>query len=586
MGAGVLLGPSGQAMASIAEDDGGNPPETKPHWLVDLIIANDSRLDDLDQIKKYRRVNDANSPDFGGILDRYGLPQVNSTQSFISGAMCAVTSPESNYFKSKEVMQVVKDASACLLEAQHDDGTVDLLSHNFYSPPDTAFRVRSLVLVIKMMKPLYQEIPEGEETYNNLETFVRRATGCLLDGGIHTPNHRWIMCDALARVYELWPDEKYVERARQWLAEGVDIDEDGQYRERDTVGYSPHANRALLTTAKIFNKPEILEYVRQNLDMTLYYLITNGQVVEEVSERVERDGRRMRPLANQYVSYRHLALLDNNGTYAAACRHVERHNFDQIRANLDYLLDDPALWNHLPESEPLPRNYVREFTGSGVVRVRRGHYDASIISRYTKQGIFFAFHKNEAILWGMRLGSSFSGFGQFESENIVRDGDAWVLEREVEGFYVQPVPEEHTPLGFDWDFDPEFYDTYGLMWHTENRERTRVHPFKQKAVIREIDRGFEIELSTTGTANVPTAVELVFKPGGRFTGVEKHEDLDDTYFLKEGYGRYHAGGDSIRFGPGTYLHSNTELRGTLPRMEFPTVVLTGMSPFEHKIRIT
>jgi len=586
MGAGMVLGPSGHFVASAANSSNTSSPESKPQWLVDLIIANDSHLDTLEYDVNDSRVNDKSSPDYGGFLDRFGLPSVNTTQSVITQTLCSVTSPESNYFKSESLMKIIADASAYLVRAQHEDGTVDLLSHNFYSPPDTGFRVKGLVPVFKMLEKVYHEIPGGDEVYSNLETFLQRASRCLLDGGVHTPNHRWAMCEALARVYQLWPEEKYLQRAEQWLAEGIDIDSDGQYRERDTTGYSPLTNRALVTTAQVFDKPELLDHVRRNLDMTLYYITTNGMAVEEVSERVERDGRRMRPLTNQYTSYRHLALLDDNGTFAAACRHIERQNFSGIGSNLDHLIDDPFLWKPLPATKPLPHNYVRAFTDSGVVRIRRGNYDASIISRYTKRGIFFAFHKNEAILWGMRLGSSFSGMGQFESEQIRRDGDAWILEREVEGFYVQPVPEEHTPLGFDWNFDPEFYDTYGLMWHTKNRERTRVHPLKQKAIIREIERGFEIELITTGTDNVPTAVELIFNPGGRFTGLEKHHDHDDTYFLKEGYGRYHAGGNTITFGPGKFLHTNAELRGTLPKMDLPTVLLTGVTPFNHTIRIT
>ncbi|REL33768.1 hypothetical protein DYD21_10200 [Rhodohalobacter sp. SW132] len=557
----------------------------KPQWIIDLISLNDTRFGNLPQMLKNGRVNDTSDPDFGGFLDGYGLPSVNSTSGFISRAICSITLPESQYYESEELMQIVREAANYLVRVQHEDGTIDLLNHNFYSPPDTAFRVRGLTPGFKLLRTK-NNIPGAEETLEALQTFLQKASDALVDGGVHTPNHRWIMCDALGRINELWPNERYLDRANRWLTEGIDIDEDGQYRERDTVGYSAHTNRALVMTSKFFDKPELLDYVRKNLDMTLYYITSNGQVVEEVSERVERDGRRMLSLSNQYYSYRYLALRDDNQTYSAACRHIERNHFNQLTGDLKYFLEDPDLWSPLPPSGSLPRNYEKEFRGSGVVRVRRGNYDASIISRYTKKGIFFAFHKGDAILWGMRLGNSFSGMGQFESDDIRKENGAWVLERKTEGFYVQPVPEEKTPIGNNWNFDPEFYDTYGLMWHTEHRERTRVHPLIQRAVIREIEGGFEVEVSAQGTDNVPTTVELIFRPEGVFTGVDRHEQLEDTYFLKNGFGSYRAGGSTITFGPGTYLHSNADLRGTLPKMDLPTVVLTGITPFQHKIRIT
>ena len=44
----------------------------------------------------------------------------------------------------------------------------------------------------------------------------------LITGGIHTPNHRWVVSCALTKLYELWPDQRYMDRANQWLRENID----------------------------------------------------------------------------------------------------------------------------------------------------------------------------------------------------------------------------------------------------------------------------------------------------------------------------------------------------------------------------
>ncbi|MEX0686507.1 MAG: hypothetical protein WD267_14210 [Balneolales bacterium] len=559
------------------------PINEKPEWLKNLIILNDSFFGDLQKYLETNRITDPSSSAHGGFLNNYGLPNAQDTQSFISRALCSLTFTESDYHHSEILVQAVNDASGYLLRSQHVDGTVDLLSHNFYSPPDTAFIINRLVpWYILMVK---QNNPALMETQNNLELFIQKASNPLLNGGIHTPNHRWVFCAALGRLYELWPDEKYRNRAEEWLAEGIDIDDDGQYRERDTLTYSAVSNRALTVTAIAFDKPELLDYVRRNLEMLKYYILPNGQAVEEVSARIERQGRSINTIHAHYFPSRYLALLDGNKELAALCRLVERTAFNRLVFQMHYL-SNPFLWQELPTDLPLPDNYTKEFANSGVVRIRRGNHDASIISRYTKQGIFFAFHKGDAIMHGMRIGNSFSGMGQFESEEIKKEDDGWVLDRKVEGLYFQPIPKEKTPIDRNWEFDDHYYGEYGLMWHTDNREADRVHHLRQYVKIREIGEGFEVEICVDGTPNVPTTVELIFQPGGSFTTVEKHNNLPNVYFLKEGQGQYRINNDVITFGPGKFLHTNAELRGTLPLMDFPTVLLTGVTPFYHTIKLT
>ena len=86
---------------------------------------------------------------------------------------------------------------------------------------------------------------------NDVQTFLLRAADALTVGGIHTPNHRWVICMALARCFSLFPQIKYVDRIDQWLNEKIDIDPDGQFTEKSTSIYTPLTNRSLITMARL-----------------------------------------------------------------------------------------------------------------------------------------------------------------------------------------------------------------------------------------------------------------------------------------------------------------------------------------------
>jgi len=75
-------------------------------------------------------------------------------------------------------------------------------------------------------------------------------------GGIHTPNHRWVVSAALTKLNELWPDPRYVKRIEQWLLEHIDLDPMANTPKKYR-GYTL-VDRVLITMAKGLKKPEDL----------------------------------------------------------------------------------------------------------------------------------------------------------------------------------------------------------------------------------------------------------------------------------------------------------------------------------------
>jgi hypothetical protein len=539
-------------------------PEIKPAWLLEMIKANDQQID---QIRAYRVKESANTA-FGGIKDGEDIPNAPSTADFVRRCACAISCPESTFYRSKELLGETGQAVQYLLKIQHSDGTIDLPATNFHSTPDTGFIVKRLTTGYSL---LARSGASGLETVlPALKTFLQRAGEALIVGGIHTPNHRWVVSAALTKLNTLWPDPRYVNRVEQWLAEHIDMDEDGQFNERSTLIYSPLTDRLLITIAKGMNKPELLEYVRRNLAMTLYYIHPNGEVVSEASGR--QDKALVGTLEGYYYPCRFMALRDKNGELATLCRQIEKTVLLKGVYFLDYLLDDPALWSELPADKPLPTNYVKSFPHSGLVRIRHGNWDSTILKT---NPVLLTFSKGEAVLQGLRISASFFGKGQFQTEKIEKKGDGWVLSQVLDGPYWQPYPNDRIDPGGDWEKMPR-----------TNRKQTEVQRYEATVTIRENENGMEAGIQITGTENVPVSIELIFRAGGTLAGVTKHPTRANAYLLQGDSGSYTVQKDTITFGPGKALHKGVVLRGALPPMDAPTVYLTGFTPFQHTIKLS
>ena len=536
----------------------------KPAWLKKLIQLNDAELKQLATTK----ITDASNPYFGGYKNWADMATPHSNCAFINVACCAIACPESVYYRSANLLTDITQALYCLLKLQHTDGTIDLLDTNFHSPPDTAFMVKRLTPGYKLLKKT--NMPGANKTLVAFQTFLQRAGESLITGGIHTPNHRWVVCAALVRLNELWPDALYTKRANQWLSEHIDIDPDGQYTEKSTYGYSAVIDRVLITVSKGLKKPGILDAVRKNLLMMRYYIHPNGEVVTEASNR--QDKGQVGTMENYYYACRYLALSDNNGEFASMCRLIESTSFNKLVEFLNYFLEDPSLWKELPVTKILPDNYVKAFPYSGLVRIRRGQWDATILSNNAS---WLTFHKGDAVLQGMRIAASFFGKGQFQSENIRQVGETWVLTKKLEGVYYQPFPEDKIPPDGDLSKSPK-----------SNRPKSNIQYLETTVTISESADGINVDIEMTGTDRVPVSMELIFREGGSFTGVEKHPSNTGAFLFKAQKGSYTLGNNTIHFNTGKLEHKGIQLRGALPAMNAPTVYLTGFTPFKHRVQFS
>jgi hypothetical protein len=512
----------------------------------------------------------------------------------LSAGFCA---PQSTYSKSDKVIAPLERASRILLTAQHPDGTID--SGNLNSPPDTGFVVETVGRALAVLRR--EGDPRLRQVEENLGRFLTSAGGALTTGGIHTPNHRWVVCSALARIHSLFPSAKYVDRIDDWLGEGIYIDKDGQFSERSTGIYSRVIDNALVTMARLLNRPELLDPVRRNLDMTVYYMHPDSEV-ETIGSRRQDQGM-VGSISTYYLEYRYLANRDRNPLYAAVARFIERLLGERVKRSgaLINFLDEPILREKLPDGGSMPTTFAKVFSNSGLARIRRGQISATVYggsdwplgvaSGLASNPTFFTFRNGKAILDSVRMGGAFFSEGAFRSEGLVASQNRYALHQRFEVPYYQPLPKSaRNPQG-DYKLTPAADERFWSKLNFPARAVSNVQTLDQRVTVVENRGMFELQFDISGHDGVPFTVELAFRTGGRFEGSVRDRG-NGIYVLPEGDGRYRVGDDVIEFGPGQSEHewfdlsgSSYTAHGARLAAKGDRVYITGFTPFRKTVTV-
>lgn len=551
---------------NLSDADGITPSKNKKELLSQLIKINDENIPNALSIQLTKK----NSAYYGAVFDADSVVSPIGTAGLIQTLMCSYVSRNSKFYQSKELLQRMTLAGTALLKLQHPDGTIDLPSTNFHSTPDLAFTIYPLAssysIVLKNDHLKYGELPAL------IKQYLLKAGKVLSVGGIHTPNHRWVVCGALAWLNAFFPDPMYRDRVEQWLAEKIDIDPDGQYFERSTAVYTVVTNRTLLDVAKKMNYDYLYDVVRKNLNMTFYFVHSNGEMVTESSTR--QDKYQQSNVAGYYLAYNYMALLDKDSRYSGMANYIQNTvPPDHLRYMLPLFLEDSALLQDLPEATPIPTNYHKYFEDSHMVRIREAEVDMSVI---TNNPVFFTYFKGEAALEGMRLSSAFFGKGQFESQQCEKVGDSYRLSFIAHGPYYQPLPEEKIP---------DDAETWRNVPRTERAE-SEIQTLYTTIDLTPDHGKVRIKVSVDGPENLPVTLELGFRMGGTLENVTPKKGIDNAFLIKDGeYATYQKGKDKIKIGPGTRAHKWTQLRGALPKLRGDCLYFTKYAPCEFEFTI-
>ena len=93
-------------------------------------------------------------------------------------------------------------------------------------------------------------LTDGEtQLLAKLDPIIHDGGRGLLEGGFHTPNHRWAIAALLATCGKMYGEEDLTQAAFAYLNEGIDCNADGEYSEKSAGNYNGVNNQAMLLLA-------------------------------------------------------------------------------------------------------------------------------------------------------------------------------------------------------------------------------------------------------------------------------------------------------------------------------------------------
>lgn len=504
------------------------------------------------------QVIDPASPWQGMLINGYGIPVAVAMAGMFDTFAAALVNPQSKYYRNAEVFSRLKLTAASLKRNQSPAGFLSNLDTNFNSPPDTAFAILAAAEGLIVAKQ------SGErEVFDVMQPFVKSASDGLAVGGIHTPNHRWVLCAALSLANEALPNSAYTKRIDQWLAEGIDIDVDGQFTERSMGTYNSIVDNALVTIASKRNRPELFESVRANLDALLYMINPNGEIVTDFSRR--QDQFTQATPAGYYFALHSMALRDKNPVFGGLAE-----KFRESHLSLSMAMLHPEFLKPLATA-PVPTNYRKDFAHNRVSRFRQGDRAATVF--YNGGSRVASLVKGEAVITAVRFISAFFGRGQFKPQEFKFVDGGILMTQSLEGPYYQPF----TPTK---KIDSEMWDST-----QKSRPKSEISTFEQSAFWKEVDGGYDLRIRSSGTQNVPITIEIALREGGELKGVVPIANAADSYLIEGTEASYRVGKDVIKIGPGSSAHRWTKnIRYIDAKLPGPAIYLTGFAPFDHTIR--
>ena len=160
------------------------------------------------------------NPCYGAFTDEQGIVQAKYTIYRLASMIAVYCCGDSSFYKDENVYNRIILALDYVRSVQHANGLFDYVTCNFNSAPDTAFCIKKLMPVFFYLQGISRTDQE-EELFVRIGRIIEVAAHGMMEGGFHTPNHRWAIASSLIECAVIYEDENLRSCAEEYLIEGI-----------------------------------------------------------------------------------------------------------------------------------------------------------------------------------------------------------------------------------------------------------------------------------------------------------------------------------------------------------------------------
>lgn len=535
--------------------------------------------DTQDRVVKSLQIQilDEKSPRYGGFADPNGIVQAKFSIYRVATMTAAYCNEDTVYYHDGRVLDSILLGLDYIRRVQHENGLFDYITCNFFSAPDTAFCIKKLLPVYRYLagKAKTSDLPEGEQgILEKVEHIVRAGAYGLLEGGFHTPNHRWAIASVLMTCGKLFHCGEMEKAAFTYLNEGIDCNEDGEFAEKSAGNYNRINNDAMIMLSEATEDDSYEQNAVRNLRMMLTYWEPDDSVFTANSTRFDKD-RLVYP-KDYYMEYLNMGMKYQIPEFLQMCNSifeiVDRKHITSPDFLIWFMLNPEYRKLEFEGSYKRPdfHSFYRE---SGIARGQQGQFTYTVMNGKSN---FFYIH-NGTMKLELKVAGSFCEHRAFKSEKMEQLSDReYHLSQTMRGWYYLPFAEK--PGTSDW-------------WKMDNASREKkLGPDMQIDVwVKEVENGVDVRVKTSGVEGAPWRIELAFSGVNFLTNDYTDMPLmgSEVIVMKKGYTEVGNGNDALIVGPCFGEHHFTEGKedSEAKTAGAATLYLTDYTAFDHTIEI-